>query len=169
VYKRQLLRERPALNLEISGFVDRDKDAEGYRNELLTRKIKGEKFRALVKEEKLREGQTQEETEVLPQEYSTYLKAVYAKEKFPKPRNLLGIAKDLPDAEMKKLILTHTVVGEHELQNLARDRAEAVRTFLIAKGQLPPQRLFEKNTDIYHPSAKEGTRASRVEFGAMVK
>jgi uncharacterized protein involved in outer membrane biogenesis len=165
----ELLKERPALNLEISGFVDRDKDAEGYRNELLTRKIKGEKFRFLAKEEKLKEGQTQEDTEVLPAEYSTYLKAVYAKEKFPKPRTMLGIAKDLPDAEMKKLILTHTVVGEHELQSLARDRAEAVRNFLLTKGQLPPQRLFEKNSDIFHPSAKEGIRGSRVEFGAMVK
>lgn len=165
----KLLEERPALNLEISGFVDRERDAEGYRNELLLKKMKGEKFRALVKEGKTRPGQTQDETEILPQEYSTYLKAVYAKEKFPKPRNVLGIAKDLPDAEMRKLILTHTVVGDNELQLLARERAEAVRNYLVKAGKLPPQRLFEKNADIFRPSAKEGTTASRVEFGAMVK
>lgn len=165
----KLLEERPALNLEISGFVDREKDAEGYRNELLVKKMKGEKFRAQVKEGKTREGQTQEETELSPQEYPVYLKAVYAKEKFPKPRNILGIAKDLPDAEMKKLILTHTVVGDHELQMLARERAEAVRDYLLKNGKLPPQRLFEKNTDIFKAAAKEGTGASRVEFGAMVK
>jgi len=165
----KLLEERPALNLEISGFVDRERDAEGYRNELLLKKMRGEKFRAMVKDGSIRPGQTQEETEIAPQEYSSYLKAVYAKEKFPKPRNVLGIAKDLPDAEMKKLILTHTVVGDHELEMLARERAEAVRDYLLKTAKLPPQRLFEKQADIYRPSGKEGTVASRVEFGAMVK
>jgi len=165
----QVLHDRPALNLEISGFVDRDKDAEGYRNEQLMKKMKGEKFRALVKEGKNIAGQTQEDVELSPQEYSVYLKAVYAKEKFPKPRNVLGIAKDLPDAEMKKLILTHTVVGANELQALARERAEAVRDYLLKSGKLPPERLFEKNTDIYRPGSKQGVSASRVEFGAIVK
>ena len=165
----QVLQDRPALNLEISGFVDRDKDAEGYRNELLQKKMKGEKFRALVKDGKNREGQTQDDIELLPQEEHLYLKAVYGKEKFPKPRNALGFAKDLPDPEMKKLILTHTVVGENELQSLARERAEAVRDFLLKVGKLPAQRLFEKNADIHRAPAKEGSSGSRVEFGAIVK
>ena len=165
----QVLQDRPALNLEISGFVDKDKDAEGYRNELLQKKMKGEKFRTLVKQGKIREGQTQEQTELLPQEESVYLKAVYGKEKFPKPRNALGFAKDLPDAEMRKLIITHTVVGENELQALARERAEAVRDFLIKSGKLPAERLFEKSANIYSPSSKEKTGGSRVEFGAIVK
>jgi hypothetical protein len=165
----QLLLERPALNLEISGFVDRNTDAEGYRNELLLKKMKGEKFRALAKGGKIREGQTQEETELSPQEYPVYLKAVYAREKFSKPRNALGFAKDLPDAEMRKLIITHTVVGDNELQALARGRAGAVRDFLLKSGKLPAERLFEKNADIFRPSPKEGTSGSRVEFGAIVK
>ena len=165
----QALHDRPALNLEISGFVDRDKDAEGYRNELLLKKMKGEKFRAQVKQGKNREGQTQENTELLPQEESVYLKAVYGKEKFSKPRNMLGIAKDLPDAEMRKLIITHTVVGDNELQALARERAEAVRDYLLKNGKLPPERLFEKSADIFQASSKEGISPSRVEFGAIVK
>ena len=164
-----VLHDRPALNLEISGFVDRDKDAEGYRNELLLKKMKGEKFRALVKQGKTSAGQTQENTEILLQEVPVYLKAVYAKEKFPKPRNALGFAKDLPAEEMRKLIITHTVVGDNELQSLARERAEAVRDFLQKEGKLPAERLFEKNADIYRPSAKEKTSGSRVEFGAIVK
>lgn len=165
----QALQDRPALNLEISGFVDRDQDPEGYRNEVLVKKMKGEKFRAQVKKGESREGQTQESTELLPQEYPVYLKAIYVKEKFPKPRNALGFLKDLPDAEMKKLILTHTVVGNNELQALARERAEAVRAFLQTSGKLPAERLFEKSADIFRASPKEGTSGSRVEFGAIVK
>lgn len=165
----QALASRPALNLEISGFVDRELDAEGYRNEVLVKKLKGEKFRALVKQGKSSEGQTQENTEILPEDHKLYLKAVYVKEKFPKPRNAFGLLKDLPEAEMKKLIIANTSVGNDELQGLARERAEAVKAFLLSEGKVAPERLFEKNADIFQPSTREGVGGSRVEFGASVK
>jgi uncharacterized protein involved in outer membrane biogenesis/outer membrane protein OmpA-like peptidoglycan-associated protein len=164
----QALRERPDLKVEITGYVDRERDAEGYRNEILMKKMKGEKFRRMVKEGKTREGQTQQEIEILPQEYSRYLKDVYSKEKFPKPRNALGFQKDIPDQEMKKLILSHTVVGQNELQTLAHERAEAVKAFLMTQGKLPAERLYLKSADIHKAPAKEGVPASRVEFGAGV-
>ena len=161
----QVLIDRPALKLEVSGFVDRERDPEGYRNELLTKKIKSEKFLALVKEKKALEGQSADNVEIPPQEYPALLKTVYRKEKFPKPRNFIGLVKDLPADEMKKLILTHTVVGDEALQGLARDRATVVRNFLITQGKLPPERIFEKKGDIFKAPAKEGESASRVEFG----
>lgn len=161
----QIINDRPALKLEVSGFVDRDRDPEGYRVELLQKKMKTEKFLAMVKEKKALEGQSPDSMEIPPQEFHTYLKAVYRKEKFPKPRNFIGLVKDLPDDEMKKLILTHTVVGDEALQGLARDRATVVRNFLISEGKLPPERIFEKKGDIFKSPAKEGENASRVEFG----
>jgi hypothetical protein len=161
----QVLADRPALKLEVSGFVDRERDPEGYRNELLIKKMKGEKFLALVKEKKVMEGQSADNLELLPKEYPALLKAVYRKEKFPKPRNFIGIVKDLPDDEMKKLILSHTVVGDEALHGLARDRVTAVRNFLIVDGKLPPERIFEKKGDIFKAPAKEGESAGRVEFG----
>jgi hypothetical protein len=164
----QVLRDKPELKVEITGYVQRDRDAEGYRDEMLLKKMKAEKFRRMVKEGKTREGQSQQEVEILPQEYSRYLKDVYSKEKFPKPRNALGFQKDLPDAEMKKLILAHTVVGQNELQALAHERAEAVKAFLMKEGKLPAERLYLKGGDIYKPPAKEGLPGSRVEFGAEV-
>jgi len=165
----KVLVDRPALKLEVSGFVDRERDPEGYRNELLLKKIKSEKFLALVKEKKALEGQSADNLEVSPQEYSAMLKAVYRKEKFPKPRNFIGLVKDLPDEEMKKLILTHTVVGDEALQGLASERAATVRNFLIAEGKLPPERIFEKKGDIFKAPVKEGESASRVVFGVAAK
>lgn len=163
------LNDRPSINLEISGFVEREKDREGYRTELLNKKLRGEKFLALVKSKQNRPDQSPDNVEVLPDEYSRLLKEVYRKEKFPKPRNVIGLVKDLPDAEMKKLIITNTTVGNEQLETLARDRATAVRNFLLEKGKLPAERLFLKRDDIYKAPAKEGERGSRVEFGANVK
>ena len=165
----QALIDRPALKLEVSGFVDRERDPEGYRNELLLKKMKNEKYLVQVKAKKAQEGQGADSVEILPQEYHDYLKAVYRKEKFPKPRNFIGLLKDLPDDEMKKLFLTHTVVSNDDLQNLARDRAVAVRNFLITDGKLPPERVFEKKGDISKSPGKEGDNAARVEFGVAAQ
>ena len=165
----QALNDRPALKLEVSGFVDRERDPEGFRNELLTKKMKNEKFLALVKEKKGLEGETADSVTILPAENTLYLKAVYKKEKFPKPRNMLGLTKDIPDDEMKKLILANTIVGDEQLKALARERATAVRNALVGEGKLPPERIFEKSADIYKPPAKEGVAGSRVEFGVVVQ
>jgi hypothetical protein len=165
----KIIIDRPALKLEVSGFVDKERDPEGYRNELLLKKMKNEKFLALVKAKKTQEGQRADNVEILPKEYSTYLKAVYRKEKFSKPRNFIGLLKDLPDEEMKKLILTHTIVSNDDLQNLARERAVVVRNYLITDVKLPPERVFEKKGEIFKAPPKESDRASRVEFGVAAQ
>ena len=131
----QVLADRPALKMEVSGFVDRERDPEGYRTELLTRKMKNEKFLALVKEKKALEGQNADNRGNYSPGVSGLAKTVYRKEKFPKPRNFIGLVKDLPADEMKKLILTHTVVGDEALQGLARDRATVVPQFSHRRGE----------------------------------
>ena len=165
----QVLRDRPALKLELTGYVEKEKDAEGYRNELLLKKMKAEKFLAMVKEKKNLPGQTQESVELAADEQSRFLKAVYLKEKFPKPRNAIGMVKDLPDSEMRKLFLANTLVSEQELQGLARDRAAAVRRYLVEEGKLEKERIFEKGGDIYKKPAKNGEIASRVELGVAAQ
>lgn len=89
------LNERPALKMSLTAYVDREKDAEGYRNELFNRKVKREKNLALARERQNTAGENAETIPLSAEEYSTYLKAVYAKEKFPKPRNALGREIDL--------------------------------------------------------------------------
>jgi hypothetical protein len=79
------------------------------------------------------------------------------------------MVKDIPDEEKKKLILTYTVVTEEHLRALARERAATVSSFLSKEGKLEPTRVFLKSGDIFKPPAKEGERASRVEFGAAAE
>ncbi len=164
-----VIQDRPNLSIEVTGFVDKDNDPEGYRNEYLAKRMRTEKFLALVKEKKNLPGQTPDSTEILPAEYSTYLKIVYRKEKFPKPRNFIGMLKDLPDSEMKKLIFANTIVGDAELKKLAAERAAVVRNFLTEQGKVNQEKVFLKSGDIYKAPADKGKSASRVEFGALVK
>ena len=165
----KILLDRPALKIELKGYVDRDKDTEGYRTELLSRKLKNEKFLALSKAGTITEGEKAESINVLPEEYATYLKAVYNKEKFPKPRNIIGLVKDLPPDEMKKLIITNTVIGEAELQTLARERVVAISNYLVSDGKVSAERIFQKNDDIFKAPEKDTQTKSRVELNAIAQ
>ena len=163
------LLDRPALKVELQGYVDREKDTEEYRSELLLTKLRNEKFLTLSKEGKLKGGEKADSVQLEPDEQATYLAAVYKKEKFPKPRNALGLVKELPPEEMKKLIITNTVVGETELQTLARERVIAIVTYMVKKGNIPPERIFQKVDDVFKKPAKETTPGSRVELNAIVQ
>ena len=165
----KVLADRPALNLEVRGYIDKERDPEGYRQELLLKKMKNEKFLALVREKKNLPGQTADGMSIGPVEESTWLKAVYKKEKFPKPRNFIGMAKELPDAEMKKLIFASTAVGDEELSQLVRERVMAVKNFLVTEGKVPRERVFEKSGALSESPREAGVAASRVEFGLAVK
>lgn len=162
------LADRPALKLELKAYVDGARDAESYKSELLDRKIRNEKYLALAKGQQATAGSA-ESVKVLPEEYSTYLKAVYKKEKFPKPRNIIGLVKDLPDSEMKKLIITNTVVGNNELRVLAQERNNAVMNYLVTKGGIDSKRVFQKIDDILKKPEKEGVPGSRVELNAVAQ
>jgi len=79
------------------------------------------------------------------------------------------MAKELPYSEMKKLIFTHTVVGDAKLRKLAEERASVVKNFLTEEGKRNQEKVFLKSGDVYKAPAEKGKPASRVEFGAMVK
>jgi uncharacterized protein involved in outer membrane biogenesis len=161
------LNDRPSLRVSVAAYVDRQKDSEGYRNELFNRKLKREKFLALAKEQKIPPGQTAETITVAPKERSLYIKALYAKEKFPKPRDVKGVEITLPEQEMVKLILTNIVVDQDELEDLAAERADAVKDFLIGKGNIQAERIFAKKDDIFKEPKKESAPKSRVELNAL--
>jgi uncharacterized protein involved in outer membrane biogenesis len=163
------LSERPGIRLEVTGFADRDRDPEGFRNELLLKKMKSEKFLSLAREKRESSGLSHDTVEIPAAEQSKWLKAVYEKEKFPRPRTVIGTLKALSDDEMKKLILANTSVSEQQLRGLARERAVTVMNFLLEDGKLPQERLFEKSGDPFAASDKEGKAGGRVEFGAVAR
>ena len=162
------LNDRPELKVELKGYVDKERDAEGYRSELLARKMLQEKYLELVTSGKGGDGLSVDKLSIEPNEQSRYLKLVYQKEKFPKPRNFIGMLKELPDAEMTKLIITNTKVGDAELKQLAAERVATVRAFLTDNGKMAQERLFLKGDTIYKTPDKEKGVASRVELNPIL-
>lgn len=158
----KVLVERPGLQLEIEGHVDVEKDTEGWRTTLFRRKVAARKVRDLV-----RSGQDApplDNVRVEAAEYPKYLAQAYREEKFPKPRNVLGMAKDLPVAEMEKLMLTHIAVTNDDLRQIALQRASNVKERLIGTGKVEPGRIFLVEPKTLPPERKEKLRDSRVDF-----
>ena len=130
------LKDRPALRLSIAGRVDPSVDREALRAVMLDRKVKMQKVKELRDRGESADVDT---VKLTPDEYDKYLKMAYGQAKFQKPHNFLGLAKSLPPAEMKKLMLANTDVTDADLKELANARALTVRRFLGK--QVDPIRL----------------------------
>ncbi len=103
------LEDRPALKLDIEGYADTENDREGLKQLLFNRKIKAQKLNEMVK--KGQPAVPVDDVKIDPPEYEKYLKMAYKADKFPKPKNFIGMAKDIPVPEMEKLMLTNTEVN----------------------------------------------------------
>jgi len=156
------LHDRPSLKLDIEGHVDIEKDKEGLRQYLFNKKLKAQKLN-----EEVKKGQPAvpvDEVKIDKQEYEKYLKAAYKAEKFPKPRNILGIAKDLPVPEMEKLMLTHIEIADTDLRSLASQRSMKTKDAILKSGQIEPDRIFILEPKSLAPEKKEKLKDSRVDF-----
>ncbi len=156
------LYDRPALKMDVVGHADLDKDREGLKQNLMLRKVKAQKVKDLSR--KAGESASIETVTVTPEEYPEYLKRVYREEKFPKPRNIIGLAKDLPVSEMEKLIVTNTKVSDDDLRALAGDRARAIRDYLVQSKKTEMERIFIVEAKTITPEKKEGVKDSRTDF-----
>jgi hypothetical protein len=134
------LNNRPALNLEIIGRVDPLTDLDGLKRVGIERKVKAQKLKDLAR--KGEAPRSVDDVQVAPSEYPQYLKAAYGEESFPKPRNMIGLAQDLPVPEMEKLMMQHAKASDDDLRQLASQRAQAVRDAILAAGQANAERLF---------------------------
>jgi uncharacterized protein involved in outer membrane biogenesis len=156
------LRDRPSLKMDIEGHVDMERDKDGLRQVLFNRKVKVQKLNEMVK--KGQPGVPVDEVKIEKQEYDKYLKMAYKDEKFPKPKNVIGMAKDLPAPEMEKLMLTHIEVKEADLRTLASQRSMKVKDAILKSGQVEPERIFILEPKSLAPEKKEKVKDSRVDF-----
>ncbi len=152
------LDERSALKLEITGRADPETDKEGLKRVAIEGAMKVEKLKDLKKRG---EGKSLDDIDIAPEEMKTYLTRAYKEAKFPKPRNMIGMQKDLPVEEMEKLMLTNLPVTTDDIKGLAAHRAEVVQNWLVDEGKIAPERLFLLPPKV---EADDKGKASRADF-----
>lgn len=157
------LNDRPGLKLEITARIDPENDREGLRRAGLEHAVRAEKLKELVK--KGVETGSPDNITLDAVEYPIYLQRAYREARFPKPRNLIGMHKELPPEEMEKLMLAHLPASDEDLRQLAGKRAESVQSWLAQQGKVAQERIFVTPPKL-GPDEKDESRArkSRVDF-----
>ncbi len=154
------LNDRPGLKLEITGRTDPAIDKEGLARASIDRKVRALKLKDLVAK-----GQSvpDDKLEVTKEAYPALLKRVYKDEDFKKPRNMIGLQKDLPVPEMEQLMIANAKSTDDDLVALGNQRAQAAKEWLVTKGKVPAERVFILASK---GAGKDNTKAkpSRVDF-----
>ena len=129
------LQDRPALKLTMVGTASADAEDAAIRRARLNALLLAEKRRQA--------GAAATDTiePVTPEQYPTLLKAVYRRTDMTKPRNLVGLARDLEPAQMEALLLANISVTPDAVRTLAVQRGVAVRDYLGNAG-LASERLY---------------------------
>ena len=125
------LADRPALKITVTGMASLKDEREGMQRERVQQLVLAEKRRA----------NPADTAPVSAAEYPALLKEVYRRADIPKPRNLVGLAKDLTVPAMEALLLAHQPATEAMAAELATQRGQAIRAYLVAQ-KLPVERLF---------------------------
>jgi hypothetical protein len=149
----QALAQRPSLRMTVVGTASLDVEREAWRRERLRALVLAEKRRAAV----AASGATPAAA-MAADEYPRWLREAYRRSDVPKPRNLVGIARDLPVPEMEALLMAAMPVNEEAMRSLAVQRGVAVRDHLMASG-VPAERLFLGAAKAVAPEAKWSPRA----------
>lgn len=151
----QALADRPALKLEVTGRADPEADAEGLRQAHLRRLLRAAKVRAT--------GESSADEAMSAEERERWLLAAYRAADLPdKPRNALGIPRRLPPEDMEKLLLASAPVGPEQLAQLANQRADRVKAYLVSK--LAPERVMLTASRVGPPADDGKGTATGVEF-----
>lgn len=149
------LSDRPALKLQATGRADPAVDVEGLRQLHVETLMRAAKAKST--------GQAISEVQIAPEERSTWLAAAYKAADIKKPRNLIGLAKALPDAEMEALLKSAAAVGPEALRTLANQRGDQVKAYLSRK--LPPERVLLTASKVGNEGlADDKGPATRVQF-----
>ena len=136
------LKDRPSLQLTITGSADPQAEHDAWQRETIEAQL-----HTMARDDALRAGAPGSAASGTAATLSTatrsaLLKTLYKQTRLPdKPRNLVGMAKDLPDAEMEEMLRKNVPVNDEAMRQEALARAIAVRDVLIAKG-ISSDRVF---------------------------
>ncbi|VWC17196.1 exported protein [Burkholderia lata] len=156
----KMLTEKPSIRLDLIGRVDPAKDTSGLGDAYVERLVRQQKLKDVVGQGESIDPMS---VKVEPAEYSKYLARAYKAADFKKPRNLIGLQKTLPDADMKKALADHAPADDNALRALAQQRAQAVRQYL--DGKIDSSRVFVVAPKLDAKGIEDKGATTRVDFG----
>lgn len=165
----EILFQRPELSLEMTGYVDVEKDREILAILAFERELKTMKW-ADTGQKNGKDSITADEVTFSDEEYETYLKKLYEKKVLDDPE-AGPEAKPVSDesltrAEMTDAIMRQITVPDAALWLLARQRVQAVREYILAKERIDGQRLFILEAKALSPEQTQGDFSkARVSLG----
>lgn len=156
----KMLTEKPSIRLDLIGRVDPAKDTSGLGDAYVERLVRQQKLKDVVGQGESIDPMS---VKVEPAEYSKYLTRAYKAADFKKPRNVIGLQKTLPDADMKKALAEHAPADDNALRALAQQRAQAVRQYL--DGKIDSSRMFIVAPKLDAKGIEDKGATTRVDFG----
>jgi uncharacterized protein involved in outer membrane biogenesis len=135
----KVLYDRPAIRVELTGRSDPAVDGPQLARIRFERLLKLQKMQELAGKQVVADV---DELEIAAGDYERYLKKAYKAAEFERPKNFLGLLKDVPAADMERLLYEHIAVTDSDLRELAMARADAVRNSLIEQGPVEAERVF---------------------------
>jgi len=156
----KMLTEKPSIRLDLIGRVDPVKDTPGLRDAYVERLVRQQKLKDVVGQGESIDPMS---VKVEPAEYTKYLTRAYKDADFKKPRNLVGLQKTLPDADMKQALADHAPADDNALRALAQQRAQAVRQYL--DGKIDSSRMFVVAPKLDAKGIEDKGATTRVDFG----
>jgi uncharacterized protein involved in outer membrane biogenesis len=134
------LADRPGLKLEIGGRADPSSDREALRRAAVENAMKHEKMKSLAAA-----GNAPASVDLVTigaDERVRWLTEAYRESSIKdRPRNVFGMLKDIPPADMEATLFADAKVDDDALRLLANARAQSVKDALAAKG-VAGERLF---------------------------
>ena len=164
----RVLADRPALQLSITGWVDpagerRAAQAARLEDALLAERRRELRRAAVTQAAGQAAGPapaasaaTDTPVTLDDAQRARLLKVVYDNAKLPnKPRNFVGLTKDIPAEQMRELLMDSYTVTDEQLRELALQRAVAVRDALIERG-VPNARMFLASPKLHAKDDERG-------------
>ncbi|MDR5739048.1 MULTISPECIES: DUF748 domain-containing protein [unclassified Caballeronia] len=154
------LADKPSIRLDVTGRVDPKVDEPGLRSAWVDAQVKRAKVRELSDRG---ESVDWSAVKVSGDDYDKYLAKVYKAADFKKPRNMIGLTKSLPDADMKAALMQNAPVDETALRDLAQRRAQAVKEYF--DGKIDSSRIYVVAPKLNADGIDDKGAGSRVELG----
>ena len=164
---QKLLYKRPQLNLELAGFVDKEKDRQAMIDKALKRRIRAAKWSDKSRNEDEKATRI-EDIKISEEKYPEYLQQVY--------KDLVLSGKETPDdvkplsnrtltvEKMREKIKQRMSIGTQRLRLLVQERINAVKDFILRDENISGKRLFINETEFLSPQEPKGFSSSRVEI-----